>query len=204
MQHDPAQEKAGGTQRLKGEHGDMDMKEMLEKLDAQAQQEEDKKEGVQQRREDAEERRREKAAFDVQKKGERDAWLALERPITNLLQQLMFVGENAEEVGSGELSAFARANRGLLVQLGVDASQLTKKHLMPQLTNKVSGVDPALWQRAPPKALPAPANVLAAAPLPGSALGVLSALSAPAMPPLQPPITAATHDEQLTKRSRAE
>ena len=100
-------------------------------------------------------------------------------------------------------------NRGALVELGVDLSALTKKHLMPQLTAKIREdvAAAATWVHAPPKALPAPQ---APAPAPAAEPGPVP-VTAPAaadatevlVPPLETPAPEAEEAMQSPKRARA-
>ena len=154
---------ARGRQRVKGAWGDMDTLEMLEQLDEQEREDEEKREAVAQRKQDALERKEQKQAAEAEAKQTREAALALERPVTDLLKLLGFVPMQSESPAAGELASFARANRAHLVGLGVDLTALTKKELMPQLTAKIPAASNVDWKKAPLKALPAPPEAAPAA-----------------------------------------
>ena len=163
---EPVHDDGSGRQRVKGEWGDMDSVQMLEKLDAQHKEEEEKREAVQQRKEDGAERRRLQQEAEAAKKQAKEATLALERPVTDLIKSLGFTAGQSDDISAGELAAFARKNRAALGALGVDLTSLSRKALMPQLTAKIAQAGGTAWQHAPPKALPAPAAEAAAAALP--------------------------------------
>ena len=142
------------------------------------------------------------------KKKAKEASLLSERPVTNLLKALGFVGAQCDEATASELSIFARMNRGALVELGVDLSALTKKHLMPQLTAKIREdvAAAATWVHAPPKTLPAPqapAAAPAAAPTPVPAAPAAADASEVPVPPLETPAPEAEEAMQSPKRARA-
>ena len=86
-----------------------------------------------------------------------------------------------------ELSAFARANRVQLVEIGVGLTSLARKDLMPEMVHKLGTLMPHVqWTPALPKALPAPRAELQAAPAAAPAAAELLALPAPAGEPAAP------------------
>ena len=160
----------GGSKRVKGEWGDMDSVQMLERLEEQAMEEEAEREAIAQRKQERAERKEERDAADAAARAAREAALVIERPVTELLKTLGFVPVQKDGIAAGELAAFARANRAELTSLGIDLTALTKKALMPQLTNMFSTPFNVVWKKAPPKPLPAPAE-----PAPAPALAALVA-----------------------------
>ena len=153
-----------GTQRVKGQWGDMDACQMLERLEEQDREEETAKDAVQQRREAREQQKQLKEAEAKVAREEKDARLEEERPVTDLLKSLRFVPEQNDDASAAELQLFARTNRPELVGIGVDLSTLVRKHLMPQLVAKMVPMPAVTWKPAPPKALPAPPQAAAPAP----------------------------------------
>ena len=163
---EPEEEK-NGKQRVKGQHGDMDAIEMLEKLDKQVAEEEAAAEGVQQRREDAAERKREREQLAAEKKALKEAQIEFERPLTRLLQRLRFVEENEDEASVKQVAAFVSANKPLLKELQVDLSSTARKTIVPKLVPAIVRTPVSHpWVPAPPKALLPPTATAALMPPP--------------------------------------
>jgi hypothetical protein len=154
---------ARARHKVKGAWGDMDALQMLEKLDEQQREEEEAREAVAERKQQQAERKEERLAEEARKRDARETALALERPVTDLLKSLGFVALQNDSASASELAGFARANRAHLLGLGVDLSSLAKKELMPQLVDKVSTSVDGSWNKAQPKALPAPPDAAPAA-----------------------------------------
>jgi hypothetical protein len=152
----PKEDDGKGKQRVKGEWGDMDSAQMLEKLEAQEKEEEERKEEAAERMRDMETRRAEREAAEKEKKALREARLELEMPVTDLLKRLAFTGEQQDEVSAKELEAFAQANKPALHALGVDLSSYARKNLMPKIATKLAAAPATTnWVQAPPKLLTA-------------------------------------------------
>ena len=120
----PKDDATRGRQRVKGEWGDMDSNQMLEKLDAEEEKEEERKEEAADKKRDIAERRAERELLEQQKKELKQQQREFEVPVTDLLKRLSFTEANKDECTQAELAAFARANRQELVALGVDLSNI--------------------------------------------------------------------------------
>ena len=165
----------------------MDSNQMLERLDEQEKEAEEAREAKAERLKEKEENKRAKLALAEEKKTVREAQINLERPVTTLLQTLAYTDKQSDEVSAKELSAFARANRVQLVEIGVGLTSLARKDLMPEMVHKLGTLMPHVqWTPAPPKALPAPRAELQAAPAAAPAAAELLALPAPAGEPAAP------------------
>ena len=113
-----------------------------------------------------EQRRTEREQEAATKKSERDTRLALEAPVTELLKHLSFTEPNKDEVSGAELTEFIKLNRAQLRALQIDyAKNGARVKMMPLLLEKLAAKPMIEWARAPPKALPAPAEPAPAAAL---------------------------------------
>ena len=74
----------------------------------------------------------------------RVARLEFEQPLTNLLTELGFASAAAEEVAAPQLSAFIRANRDTLKEMGVDLSSSARKTVLPLILTKIAAVPASL------------------------------------------------------------
>ena len=156
----PEPDKADGRKTLKGEWGDvndMDGADLLGRLDEQREKDEVLAIQKDERKRDMEQRRAEREEEAAKKKAERDDRLALEMPVTLLLQRLSFVEPNCDDVSAGDLKEFVRMNRAQLKSIDINyTNNGARVKLMPLLIEKLALSPEVDWACAPPKALPAP------------------------------------------------
>ena len=165
----PTADKAEGRKGLKGIHGDvtdMDGIDLEGTLQKQADNDRETAELREQRKRDMEQRRTEREQEAAAKKSEHQARLELEAPVTELLKHLSFTEPNKDEVSGAELQGFVKANKAQLKALEIDYGKNgSRAKMMPLLLEKLAAEPVIEWARAPPKALPAPAEPAAAAAL---------------------------------------
>ena len=76
-----------------------------------------------------------------------------------MLKHLSFTEPNKDEVSGADLQGFVKANRAQLKALEIDYSKNgSRAKMMPLLLEKLAAKPGIEWARAPPKALPAPAQ----------------------------------------------
>jgi hypothetical protein len=155
----PAENAKSGSTRLKGEWGDMDNAQMLEKFAEQDAKEEEAQREADARKRDLEARRAEREQLARAQADLKAQQREFERPVLDLLHRLEYTSLSEDDCSARELALFAAANRKQLRDLGVDVSSTARKALMPQLVPKIAAApSDHPWKKAPPKALMPPAE----------------------------------------------